>query len=326
MLTACGSSSAVECLLAKEEVASSNLVFRSKKSGTKHSNNFTEKFQLQPRSKNSQICKRKYQLQSGSKYSQNSQRFTEELFTLFMQSRPQGLSKRTIESYHYTLKDFEGFSISPEGINSYLSDLSCGNGKLKFYTCLKTLCNWLWQTGHIKENPILRVSPPRIQKRLLPAVTKTQLDNLLSHCHSERDKALISLLWHSGMRISEAINAKSSDFNWDEGTITVLGKGNRYRKALAGNGMVKQWFANHESFELNQWGAQTMLRRLSAETGTKCNPHSFRRGFCVHQVKSGLSTRVVQALGGWETISMVERYSKSLSFDEALDLYNHKNL
>ena len=46
------------------------------------------------------------------------------------------------------------------------------------------------------------------------------------------------------------------------------------------------------------------------ETGIKYNPHSFRRGFAVHQGESGLSTRVVQALGGCETIAMFERYSK----------------
>ena len=67
------------------------------------------------------------------------------------------------------------------------------------------------------------------------------------------------------------------------------------------------------------------MKRLSKETGIKCNPHSFRRGFAVHQVKSGLSTRVVQALGGWETIAMVERYSKSLTFDDALQLYKQVN-
>ena len=69
-----------------------------------------------------------------------------------------------------------------------------------------------------------------------------------------------------------------------------------------------------------------MLKRLKAETGIQCNAHSFRRGFCVHQVKSGLSTRVVQALGGWENLTMVEKYSKSLSFDDALSLYHQINI
>lgn len=68
-----------------------------------------------------------------------------------------------------------------------------------------------------------------------------------------------------------------------------------------------------------------MLKRLKAESGIQCNAHSFRRGFCVHQVKSGLSTRVVQALGGWENITMVERYSKTFDFDNALELYRKVN-
>ena len=68
-----------------------------------------------------------------------------------------------------------------------------------------------------------------------------------------------------------------------------------------------------------------LLQRLGKETGLHCNPHSFRRGFCVHNVKSGLSTRVVQALGGWETLSMVSHYSRSLDFENALELYHKVN-
>ena len=127
------------------------------------------------------------------------------------------------------------------------------------------------------------------------------------------------------MRISEATNIKASDFNWDEGTVVVLGKGNRYRKCLAGNGIVRQWFGTHDSFNVSKAGAQIMLKRLKAETGIPCNAHSFRRGFCVHQLKSGLSTRVVQTLGGWENITMVERYSKSLTFDDAFVIYQQVN-
>ncbi|MFC1978885.1 tyrosine-type recombinase/integrase [Chloroflexota bacterium] len=155
----------------------------------------------------------------------------------------------------------------------------------------------------------------------MPAVSKEQLEILIEYCHCERDRALINFLWYSGTRLSEAASVKTQDFNWDEGTVIVLGKGNRYRKALSGNGIVKAWFTEHDSFEINSSGIQTMLKRLTKESGIKCNPHSFRRGFAVYNVKSGLSTRVVQSLGGWETISMVEKYSKSLSFEEALNLY-----
>ena len=72
------------------------------------------------------------------------------------------------------------------------------------------------------------MSPPKIQQRLLLSVNQGQLKVLLNHCCCERDKALIGLLWYSGMRISETVNVKASDFNWEEGTVIVLGKGNRF--------------------------------------------------------------------------------------------------
>jgi site-specific recombinase XerD len=59
--------------------------------------------------------------------------------------------------------------------------------------------------------------------------------------------------------------------------------------------------------------------------GIKCNPPSFRRGFAVHQVKSGLSNKVIQALGGWESPDMVSHYAASLTFDDALQLYKQVN-
>jgi len=170
-----------------------------------------------------------------------------------------------------------------------------------------------------------KVSPPKTQKKLLAAVSKEQLAVLLDRCNCERDKALISFLWHSGVRVSEAARVKAQDFNWDEGTVTVLGKGNRYRKALAGDGIVKDWYGKHDSFGLTSEGIQTILKIMFRETGIRCNPHSFRRGLAVHLVTSGLSTRVVQALGGWESIAMVERYTRSLDFHDALQVYRAVN-
>ena len=76
---------------------------------------------------------------------ESSQKFTRELFNRFLQSRPQGISQRTVESYHYTLAGFIDYPLTAEGIIRYLNVLSCGNGKLKFYSCLRTLFGWLHQ-------------------------------------------------------------------------------------------------------------------------------------------------------------------------------------
>ena len=124
----------------------------------------------------------------------SSQRFTTELLGKFILSRPQEASNRSVESYHYTLGNFVGYSITPEGMNACLASLRCQNGRAKFYSCLRALSRWLYWNGYIPENVIEKVSPPKTQKKLLPAVSKEQLDILVNHCRCERDKALISLL------------------------------------------------------------------------------------------------------------------------------------
>jgi len=247
------------------------------------------------------------------------------LLEKFIASRPEGCSKRTIEFYRYTLSGFVGYPLSPDGVSSYLKSLTCGNGKARFYQALKTLLLWLYRNDHTQNKIIDKVPAPKIQKKLLPAVSKEQLEVLGKYCHCERDRALITFLWHSGTRLSEATNVKRTDFNWQEGTVVILGKGNKFRKALAGNGLVRTWFTEHDSFEISRAGIMTMLKRLTKESGIKCNPHSFRRGFAIYNLKSGLSTRIVQSLGGWESIVMVERYSRSLSFEDALQVYKNVN-
>jgi len=243
------------------------------------------------------------------------------LLDKFLGSRASGTSPKTIELYHFALDRFVNYPLTPEGIKNYLDSLNCRNGKHNYYKCIKTLCRWLHQTNQLPTNPTEKVLPPRRQKKLLPAISKEQLDILVNHALTERDKVILNLLWYSGMRLSEVANVKAKDFNWQEGTVVVLGKGNRYRKALAGNGVVKEWFTKHDSLGVSPDGIQSMLQRLGQATDIKCNAHSFRRGFCVHNVKSGLSNKVIQSLGGWETPDMVSHYAASLTFDDALKIY-----
>ena len=243
--------------------------------------------------------------------SKSSQKFTKEILEKFLNSRASGTSPKTISVYHLALDRFIGYPITPEGINAYLKSLTCGNAKHNYYRCTKTLCRWLYHTDQLPTNPIEKVLPPRRQKKLLPAISKEQLCILVNRALTERDKVIINLLWYSGMRLLEVANVKAKDFNWVEGTVVVLGKGNRYRKALAGNGIVREWFSKHETLGMTTYGIQTMLQRLGQATDIRCNPHNFRRGFCVHNVKSGLSNKVIQALGGCDLSPIVIPLVKS---------------
>ena len=134
------------------------------------------------------------------------------------------------------------------------------------------------------------------------------------------------------MRLSELANIKAQDINWESNTITIIGKGNKQRKAPFTNKtarMLKEVIArNHSShniWNINQYGIQQMLERLEKATGIKCNPHAFRRGFACNLHRKGLSTLSIMHLGGWEDLSMVLRYTKSVTFDDCLVHYREVN-
>jgi len=88
------------------------------------------------------------------------------------------------------------------------------------------------------------------------------------------------------MRLSELASIQASGINWDSYTITIIGKGNKQRKAPF-----------------------------------KCNAHGFRRGFACNLHRKGLSTLDIMHLGGWEDLSMVLRYTRSITFDDCLKHY-----
>jgi site-specific recombinase XerD len=251
-----------------------------------------------------------------------SQTFTSQLLDGFIRSRASGTSRKYVVLIHLALDKFVGHALTPESINDYLDNMTCGNGKHNYYRIIKTLCRWLYHTGQLEQNIIEFVKAPKRQKKLLSAITQNQLDVLIDNASCERDKVVLTILWRSGMRRSECANVTREDFDFDKYTARVLGKGNRVREVYVGNGIVKDWFTEHNSLELNSYGIQTMLRRLSDKTGIHCNAHSFRRGFCTDLVKRGLSNKVIQSLGGWETPAMVSHYAASLTFDDALAVYN----
>ncbi len=64
-----------------------------------------------------------------------------------------------------------------------------------------------------------------------------------------------------------------------------------------------------------------MLGRLEAKTGLKCNAHTFRRTFATTLAKRGVDSLHIMRLGTWESISMVERYTRSVKFEDSLKLY-----
>ena len=216
-----------------------------------------------------------------------------------------------------------------------MKSLKCTNGgRHGYYRALRCFYNWLYspKSGYNlnpANNPILLVDAPKVEKKILPSLTLEQLDYLIEQVDSIRDKAIISLFADSGLRLSELANINPHNIDWDNRLIKVNGKGNK--EALAPFGirterLLREWLSQYQAngrlWDINHWGINIMLQRLSAKTGLPCNAHTFRRTFASILAKKGIDSLHIMRLGRWESIQMVERYTRSVRFEDSLKLYS----
>jgi integrase len=159
---------------------------------------------------------------------------------------------------------------------------------------------------------------PKMGKPISPSLTQDQVLALIQEVHSIRDKAIIALFAESGLRLSELANVSPRDIDWDARTIRVIGKGRKEAYAPFGelsDRYLKQWISKHKSNgtigDINTCGINIMLRRLAVRTGLPCNPHTFRRTFACLLRKQGLDCLTIKDLGRWESLEMVQRYTRS---------------
>ncbi len=125
------------------------------------------------------------------------------------------------------------------------------------------------------------------------------------------------------------MDIKLHDIDWKNRKVKVTGKGRKEGYAPFGElserylkELVNQSSVNGD----NIWGTGrsgiiTMLRRLEAETGIICNPHTFRRTFACLLRKAGVDTMTIKDLGRWESLEMVQRYTRSITFEDSLKHY-----
>jgi site-specific recombinase XerD len=254
----------------------------------------------------------------------------------FLQSRRQGSSVRTIEFYECCLKPFVlNYELTTEGINQFLRDRTCGNGKHGYYRAIRAFCNWLYRNGYVKSNPIENVDPPKQSRRLLPCLDEDEVECLIEQASNVRDKAIVSLFVDSGIRLNELVNIKMNDIDWKDRIVTVIGKGSKQRKApfskrtadlITEHFRVNKVKKVSQKIYMNIWdmkrrGIQMMLYRLEKKTGLQCNPHTFRRTFASNLHRHGLDVEHIMRLGGWESLDMVLRYTRSVKFEESLKVY-----
>ena len=262
---------------------------------------------------------------------------TAELFNNFIKSRREGLSPQTIKNYRLYLglaNSVVGVNLTGQEIQQFLASRKCTNGgKHAYYRCLRAFYNWLYSPKstlglEIQNNPILIVEPPKVERKILPSLTLEQLDYLIGQAENTRDKAIISLFADSGLRLSELTNINTDNIDWEHRLIKVKCKGNKEGLAPFGSrteSLLREWLnqyhANGKLWDINHNYITWMLRKLKTKTGLPCNAHTFRRTFASILAKRGVDSLHIMRLGRWESIQMVERYTRSVQFEDSLKFY-----
>ncbi len=214
-------------------------------------------------------------------------------------------------------------------------------------TALRSFVGWMHETGRIAKNDTDMVSAPRQHRRLPFVVSEIEAERLLqtpdpSTVAGLRDRALLEVLYASGMRVSEATSMNVADADLTSRECRVFGKGSKQRIVLLGSTAV-QWlenylhkarpklvkrtsedamFLNQRGGRLTERGIQSIVKRhaLAAGLDSEFHTHNLRHSFATHLLNGGADLRVVQELLGHESPATTQIYTH-VSAEQARKVY-----
>lgn len=254
-------------------------------------------------------------------------------------------SKNTILSYQSDLLMLEEYlngkdpiSLSRDDIVSFLKVRS-DNGistrtNAHTITILRDFYKFLIKQSYIKSNPMDMIDSPKMYKKLPKALSVEEVDKLLNinlqTPYDYRNKAMLELMYATGMRISELINLKLTDIDFENETIRVLGKGSKVRQVPIGEYAMKylniyikyyrSYFVKETSDyvflsvrgdKMTRQAFFKILKQIARKQGidTDFSPHTIRHSFATHMLEAGADLRSIQELLGHESISTTQIYT-----------------
>ena len=178
------------------------------------------------------------------------------------------------------------------------------------------------------------ISSPKREKHLPKVLSEEEIDKLLNiplnDAFSYRNKAIIELMYATGLRVSELVNLKVNDIDLNMALLKTLGKGskeriiplgdyalnylklyiNEYRSLLIKKNLNDYLFLNNHGNKLTRQGLFKMLDKLANEQGikTEISPHTLRHSFATHLLNGGADLRSIQELLGHSDISTTQIY------------------
>lgn len=262
----------------------------------------------------------------------------------------QGLAANSVASYGQEVQEFATYLtgqhvtsflvVTRQQLMAYLANLTdqgkARNSVIHAVSALRKLYRFLLVTHQILENPMANVAAPKHAQHLPAVLTVQEVDRLLAAPKPEdkyglRDRAMLEVLYATGLRVSELVHLKLGDLHLEMGLIQTLGKGdkerivpigdvasdwvNRYlktsRPALLKQRTSPYLFLNAHGGGLTRQAIWQKIKRYVALADIKkdVTPHTLRHSFATHILENGADLRVVQELLGHADITTTQIYT-----------------
>jgi integrase/recombinase XerD len=265
------------------------------------------------------------------------------------------LSANSIEAYHRDVEKLQQFlmmkypEMSPLKVTSkilqqflqYISELGMSAfSQARILSGIKAFYKYMLIEELIETDPTALIEGPKLGRKLPDTLSYLEIENLLeaidlSTAEGGRNRAMLEVLYSSGLRVSELVDLKLSNVHFDMGFLRIIGKGNKERLVPVGRDAMKFMKIyideirgkpphkspqkGHEIYVfLNRLGKKltrvmifTIIRALAKNIGIKktISPHTFRHSFATHLIEGGADLRAVQEMLGHESITTTEIYT-----------------
>ena len=256
-----------------------------------------------------------------------------------------GLARHTLESYGRDLARLEQWStksgktvveLTRADLRKWIAQLSreglAPTSVARAVSAARGLFRFLMLDGHIKRHPTEDLDTPQRFAYLPQFLTEEEINQLFSAPdiateEGVRDRALLEVMYASGLRVSELVTLKQADVDVHAGLVVCHGKGSKERRVPIGKSAI-HWVQQYSAIKaaygkptapnmfvnrgkpLTRQFAWGMIKRYAAKAGVKdISPHTLRHSFATHLLQRGADSRSVQALLGHSDISTTQIYT-----------------
>lgn len=257
-----------------------------------------------------------------------------------------GLAANSIDSYENDLaklrswaekNDLDLLTLSRQDLREWLIDLSAEklseNSKRRTISAVRGFYKFLMFDGHVTNNPAEDLIAPQKGVYLPRFLNRTEIETLLAAADTStfnglRDRAILELMYASGLRVSEVVDLKVGNVDIDAGIVTAIGKGSKTRRVPVGSHAL-EWLKSYlalrrkvENVEVDNMFIGEKGEPLTRQTiylaiteyADKCglqgvSPHTLRHSFATHLVQNNADIRSVQQMLGHADISTTQIYT-----------------